>query len=474
MTHGVSFSKIKLTNHIKNVSENGISTKKSAMLEEFKDSVDVDEKETMAKHKSTKFNVINSIARLPENHFYLSSFFMYEPCLYLIRHEDGKKYVSTIKFHETKFLAVTHYQNEKVNQLKKNYNPHAKGFKDDLFKTKKRNGREKKKIKSTEEDNESKNETMFIGKSNDDNSSGSKSMIKESMMDNKNYNTSISHKNNRINTSEKYFKKNENAISNLSSMDLKEKKLLQKLSRKRKLLKKRYKSSRNKKENYLNSLVGNLMQDNYLKSKFDSKNLIEDLNQNRSMNELIMKGSNKNNNIKNNKNIWQNNKEISQSSNFSLLNPSTDNLNTDFDYSSIFLNGQDSAANTSLNYNDPSNHSLNLDNIKFDSLLKTPVPSISPFFESNPLMNSSYKTININNSNDGSNNNQSYYQNFSNDDYKTNLNINDTFLLNKDNTFTLINDSKSDKGKMEDLSSLNSLLNMDNYASNHVEHLPKL
>jgi hypothetical protein len=34
------------------------------------------------------------------------------------------------EFEETRFVAVTHYQNERVNALKKNYNPHAKGFKD--------------------------------------------------------------------------------------------------------------------------------------------------------------------------------------------------------------------------------------------------------------------------------------------------------------------------------------------------------
>ncbi|KAI8813951.1 hypothetical protein BJ742DRAFT_900628 [Cladochytrium replicatum] len=43
--------------------------------------------------------------------------------MYMLRHR-------IIKFDETAFVAVTHYQNPQVNHLKKNFNPHAKGFKD--------------------------------------------------------------------------------------------------------------------------------------------------------------------------------------------------------------------------------------------------------------------------------------------------------------------------------------------------------
>ena len=38
--------------------------------------------------------------------------------------------IKTFVFPQTSFIAVTHYQNNAVNILKKNYNPHAKGFKD--------------------------------------------------------------------------------------------------------------------------------------------------------------------------------------------------------------------------------------------------------------------------------------------------------------------------------------------------------
>ena len=33
-----------------------------------------------------------------------------------------------IRFQQTQFIAVTHYQNERITALKKNYNPHAKGY----------------------------------------------------------------------------------------------------------------------------------------------------------------------------------------------------------------------------------------------------------------------------------------------------------------------------------------------------------
>ncbi|KAI8913869.1 hypothetical protein DFJ77DRAFT_549108 [Powellomyces hirtus] len=62
--------------------------------------------------------------------FFLQSFHQYQPRVHLIKHTPGHREVATFIFDETKFIAVTHYQNHKVNSLKKNYNPHAKGFKD--------------------------------------------------------------------------------------------------------------------------------------------------------------------------------------------------------------------------------------------------------------------------------------------------------------------------------------------------------
>ncbi|RKO87174.1 hypothetical protein BDK51DRAFT_43761 [Blyttiomyces helicus] len=67
---------------------------------------------------------------LPDGHFYLASFHPYQPRVTLVHHADDGDHRITFMYEETKFIAVTHYQNSKVNQLKKNYNPHAKGFKD--------------------------------------------------------------------------------------------------------------------------------------------------------------------------------------------------------------------------------------------------------------------------------------------------------------------------------------------------------
>jgi len=583
MTHGVSFSKIKLTNHIKNVSSEGrITTKKSAMLEEFKEGNDEPDQETLSKHKSSKINMVNSIAKLPENHFYLSSFFMYEPCLYLIRHENNKKYVTTIKFQETKFLAVTHYQNDKVNQLKKNYNPHAKGFKDDLYKTKKRNnhrnkGKNKSKQENEEEEDEEKEEcnrnkienlskiilndskgksisdehqTFHIKNENGINSSPSqKYHHKWSLMKGKN---SVEESHNEQSSINKG-----SSLSDISPMNTKEKRLLHKLSRKRKLLKKHYKNGKNKKKNYLSNFMGNLLQDNYSKSKIEGKKK-EGMKYNSFLpvNEFLAKKDRKRNNPKEKGTTgWDATKEFLPDTSPSLmsfptttsrgptpsitsldlsslkgLNPEEDFAHPNFqpnkpndhnyDYSSLLLNAPDPMStssnnnnntnnnNNNLNYTDPSSsfHSMPTKNntIKFDSLLQQtsppPLPPSNPFsslLSSNtppppppksdtttltpsnihhPLVNPAYKTININSN--GNHPHGTGQDNFSNENYHTDLNINDTFLLNKNNTFTLINDHpKPPEEKMpDDLSSLNlnSLLNMENYSSNGLDPFPKI
>lgn len=59
----------------------------------------------------------------------LQSFHRYLPIIHLVSLEGGGDSPSqTIKFPETEFIAVTHYQNEQITLLKKSYNPHAKGF----------------------------------------------------------------------------------------------------------------------------------------------------------------------------------------------------------------------------------------------------------------------------------------------------------------------------------------------------------
>ncbi|KAI8821519.1 uncharacterized protein EV422DRAFT_45696 [Fimicolochytrium jonesii] len=83
-----------------------------------------------------------STSLVPDGYFLLRSFHQYQPRVHLIKHSQsftigskrgadlaGGDVVTTYVFEETRFMAVTHYQSQKVNTLKKNYNPHAKGFK---------------------------------------------------------------------------------------------------------------------------------------------------------------------------------------------------------------------------------------------------------------------------------------------------------------------------------------------------------
>ncbi|CAG8457453.1 2434_t:CDS:1 [Racocetra fulgida] len=75
----------------------------------------------------------NNVSSLPDGHFCLTSFHKYQPRVKMVKHatniNDNDQEIVT-SFEETTFIAVTHYQNDAVNSLKKNYNPHAKGFKD--------------------------------------------------------------------------------------------------------------------------------------------------------------------------------------------------------------------------------------------------------------------------------------------------------------------------------------------------------
>ncbi|KAG9325189.1 hypothetical protein KVV02_002043 [Mortierella alpina] len=63
--------------------------------------------------------------------FHMSSFHKYRPRVHLVQHaahSDTVASSTTYTFHQTTFIAVTHYQNSKVNDLKKGFNPHARGF----------------------------------------------------------------------------------------------------------------------------------------------------------------------------------------------------------------------------------------------------------------------------------------------------------------------------------------------------------
>src|SRR4051794_15321870 len=105
MNFGVSFPKIKLTNRLR-PSPSPPKAKKRRQCD----------------------SVINTNSSLPTGHFYLTSFHKYLPRIKMIKHTVNEDREDFFTFEETTFIAVTHYQNEAVNILKKNNNPHAKGF----------------------------------------------------------------------------------------------------------------------------------------------------------------------------------------------------------------------------------------------------------------------------------------------------------------------------------------------------------
>ena len=58
----------------------------------------------------------------------------YQPRFHVVKANDVMKLAysafRTYVFHETRFIAVTAYQNDKITQLKIDNNPFAKGFRD--------------------------------------------------------------------------------------------------------------------------------------------------------------------------------------------------------------------------------------------------------------------------------------------------------------------------------------------------------
>jgi hypothetical protein len=58
----------------------------------------------------------------------------YQPRLHIVKTDSianlKHSHFNTFTFEETKFIAVTAYQNEKITQLKIDNNPFAKGFRD--------------------------------------------------------------------------------------------------------------------------------------------------------------------------------------------------------------------------------------------------------------------------------------------------------------------------------------------------------
>lgn len=91
-------------------------------------------KNILAKEISfAKLKLSNCSNKLQEpNHLILSSFRCYQPSIILQRVTGEKRKCNQIAgrwiIKEAQFIAVTHYQNPKICDMKKSFNPHAKGF----------------------------------------------------------------------------------------------------------------------------------------------------------------------------------------------------------------------------------------------------------------------------------------------------------------------------------------------------------
>ena len=80
-----------------------------------------------------------------QNHIVLNSMHKFQPRIHIVAANDMYAihfgHVNTFNFKQTKFLAVTAYQNERITQLKINNNPFAKGFRENgQLRSKKRTG----------------------------------------------------------------------------------------------------------------------------------------------------------------------------------------------------------------------------------------------------------------------------------------------------------------------------------------------
>ncbi|KAF9923598.1 hypothetical protein FBU30_006374 [Linnemannia zychae] len=78
----------------------------------------------------TPNSISRTITMVETGIFHVKSFHKYRPRIIFRQHSDsssGALKENTFKFDATTFIAVTHYQNDKVNDLKKLHNPHAWG-----------------------------------------------------------------------------------------------------------------------------------------------------------------------------------------------------------------------------------------------------------------------------------------------------------------------------------------------------------
>ncbi|KAF9912423.1 hypothetical protein EC991_011115 [Linnemannia zychae] len=118
MGNPISFAKVKLTNKVESQS----SIAKRAANRNF------DIGDFGGSHSGQSMRAASSANT---NDFHLTSFHKYCPRISLMqRRKDSDAILTstTYRFDRTEFMAVAHYQNYKVNDLKESHDPHAKDF----------------------------------------------------------------------------------------------------------------------------------------------------------------------------------------------------------------------------------------------------------------------------------------------------------------------------------------------------------
>ncbi|KAG9063211.1 T-box transcription factor tbx19 [Linnemannia hyalina] len=122
MADPISFAKVKLTNKV----EPPPIVSKRSSKQRTNSTTSINNS-----NNGDPYAELTGINDINTNVFHMTSFHKYCPRIYLMQRAKGSHdIINSIvyRFDRTEFMAVTHYQNYKVNDLKKSHNPHAKGF----------------------------------------------------------------------------------------------------------------------------------------------------------------------------------------------------------------------------------------------------------------------------------------------------------------------------------------------------------
>jgi hypothetical protein len=128
MANPISFTKVKMTNKVESPSR---VAKRAALNQRTDSTASATNGSSNGDLCGAPTSILSSVHDINTNVFHMTSFHKYCPRIYLTQRAKGSnEIINSIvyRFDRTEFMAVTHYQNYKVKDLKKSYNPHAKGF----------------------------------------------------------------------------------------------------------------------------------------------------------------------------------------------------------------------------------------------------------------------------------------------------------------------------------------------------------